>query len=565
MKKHFLILISLIVLCIPAVKSLFYPGAYTSHDLTHHIVRQIDMDKLLSEGQFPPRWSGDLNNGYGYPLFLFNYPGPAFLGEFFHKIGFSFTDSVKAVMFVSVFASIAGMYLFLNALLPKQKMAPFLGTVFYVYAPVRFINLYVSGSVGASLAMGIIPFVFWSVFEVYKGKPWAIPAGSVFLSFLIISHNVTAMIFSPVLVIFSLVLILGSENKKQLFGKIFLMAFLGLGLSAFFWIPSIIEKKYIVYDSVMKDVWVNQFPTVKQLIHSPWGYGLAHPGVNEPGGMSFQIGLAHILVIALLAMSMVLFRKKRKLAVWGWFSLAVFFLSIFLMLQISSVIWKTVPFLYLVQYPYRFLALSVFSASIAAALTIYFLPVRFKNISFVFLLVLVIYANRNHLNINQSFNPGDEYFASRINDATSYNEHLPIWAGSTKQKSAEKLSIISGGGNIKITENKSARVAAEINLNEDSVVRFNQLYFPGWVLEDNGQPIRFDYTGDGENKGLPVFGLAKGSHDFSATFTETPDRKVADVLSLISLATVVGLAVYNSTAVKKRKSKNKNIFRKSEL
>lgn len=55
MKRGIVIIIILLLLSFPAVKSLFIPGGFTSHDLTHHVVRQISMDKLLSEGQFPPR------------------------------------------------------------------------------------------------------------------------------------------------------------------------------------------------------------------------------------------------------------------------------------------------------------------------------------------------------------------------------------------------------------------------------------------------------------------------------------------------------------------------------
>lgn len=135
MKKDLLILFALLLISIPSIKSLLLPGGYTSHDLTHHIVRQINMDKLLSEGQFPPRWSGDLNGGFGYPLFLFNYPTPAVLGELFHKTGFNFVESVKAVMTTSMLISVIGMYLLLISLFPKQRLAAFLGAIFYLYAP----------------------------------------------------------------------------------------------------------------------------------------------------------------------------------------------------------------------------------------------------------------------------------------------------------------------------------------------------------------------------------------------------------------------------------------------
>ena len=76
-----IIILLLLLVSFPAVRALLQPGCFTSHDLTHHVIRQISMDRLLSEGQFPPRWSAELNNGYGYPVFLFNYPLPTKLRQ----------------------------------------------------------------------------------------------------------------------------------------------------------------------------------------------------------------------------------------------------------------------------------------------------------------------------------------------------------------------------------------------------------------------------------------------------------------------------------------------------
>src|SRR5258708_5777407 len=125
------------------------------------------MHKLLSEGQFPPRWSADLNNGYGYPVFLFNYPLPAILGEVFHKLGLNFLYSVKAILLTSMILSVLGMYLFLREYL-NFKLASFLGAIFYLYAPHRFLTVYVSAAVGSALGDAIVPFVFWSLIKIRK-------------------------------------------------------------------------------------------------------------------------------------------------------------------------------------------------------------------------------------------------------------------------------------------------------------------------------------------------------------------------------------------------------------
>lgn len=534
MRKELLIILLLLAVSFPAVKSLLLPGGFTSHDLTHHVVRQITMDKLLSEGQFPPRWSGDLGNGYGYPLFLFNYPLPALIGEIFHRLGFSFLYSVKAVFFLSLILSTVGMYLFLKSLF-KYSLSAFLGAVFYLYAPIHLIVVYVSGAPGASLGLVFPPFIFWAIVELWqKNTNKFLLLGSFSLAGLILSHNITAFLFMPVTLAYIAVLKLLADNKENphFLRSIVLMFLMGLGLSAFFWLPAMAEKQFIRYDALMKQVYLNQFPSLKQIIYSPWGYGLSHPKFPE-GGMSYQVGLIHLGVMVILIPMLWLFRKRKEFLFLGILAVLSFIISIFFMLEVSQPLWDNLPFLSYVQFPVRILIIPVFSASIVSALLIKYLP--WKRVLFMILLFLVLYANRNHLGINQKFDPGEEYYQSIKSTTTSFDEDLPIWVAKIKtDASPGKFSFLSGIGKINILENKSARVLAEIDTTLSARVQFNQYYFPGWEIKVDGKPIDFNYKVDGESYGLPVFDIEKGKHLVRAEFKNTPIRTLADEISIIT-------------------------------
>ena len=389
MKKDFLIICLLLVLTIPAVKSLFIPGGFTSHDMTHHVVRQISMDKLLSEGQFPPRWSGDLAYGYGYPVFLFNYPFPAIIGEAFHKAGFNFVDSVKGVLFLSLILSTLGMYLFLKSLF-NSYLSAFLGAVFYLYSPIHMIVVYVSGSVGASMGLVFPPFIFWAIVKLRHTKNSKfLLIGAMSFAGLVLSHNISAFIFTPVIFFFVIILKLIASKKENPYflRNIVLMFLFGLSLSAFFWLPAMGEKQFIRYDQLIKRVYLDQFPTLEQIIYSPWGYGLSHPKSPE-GGMSYQIGLIHILVMIILVFCMWFFRKSKQFLTFGLFSLFLFMVAIFFMLEISLPLWDNLPFLSYIQFPVRILIVPVFSASLAMALILKYLP--WRKVLFTFFLILVL-------------------------------------------------------------------------------------------------------------------------------------------------------------------------------
>lgn len=543
MKKEIFVISLLLVLAIPALKSLLIPGAFTSHDLTHHIIRQITMDKLLSEGQFPPRWSGDLAYGYGYPLFIFNYPLPALAGEVFHKAGLNFVDSVKSVLFLSLVLSISGMYLFLRSLF-KSKMAAFLGAIFYLYAPIHLIVVYVSGAAGASFALIFPPLILWAIYkiwEVKKPQPYLL-LGSLSFAGLILSHNITALIFMPVILAYVAALKLLDPKKGHFLRNIGLMFLWGLGLSAFFWLPALMEKQYIRYDTLTKGIYQNQFPSLNQIVYSPWGYGLSHPKQPE-GGMSYQVGLIHILVMIILISSLWFYRKRKEFLILGTLCVVSFLASIFFMLEISQSLWDNLPFLSYIQFPVRILIVPIFMASIAAALLIKHAP--YKKLLFIILLILLLYANRNHLGINQQFNPQDEYYQalSHKTTTTSFDEDLPIWVDKMQTDiDHQKFIFVSGGGSIKVLENKSARVLADIESTSSATVRFNQYYFPGWEIKVDGNKIDYNYL-TADNRGLPVFKIEKGNHQVLAEFKNTYDRNIADSISLFSIVLLIILII----------------------
>ncbi len=513
------------------------------------------MDKMLSEGQFPPRWSGELNNGYGYPVFLFNYPLPAIVGEGFHKLGLGFVDSVKAVLFLSMVISVLGMYLFLKELL-GSKLAAFLGAVFYLYAPLRFSNIYVSAAVGSALAIGIVPFVFWSMVKIkkslesrVKSQGWIL-IGAVSFALLILAHNVTALIFAPVIAVFAWMLIreVGGFREFRVVRDFGVMILLGLGLSAWFWLPALAEKQYVRFDEVYSGFYKDQFISLWQLLRSPWGYGLSHPGNPEPGDMSYQLGLVQILVMLLLiplVWVIGVVRQVREVRVIGGMVLGLFALSIFLMLKVSSPVWEKLPFLSLVQFPLRFQAISIFAASIGTGLFIKWIPafagMTGKRIVFVTLLVLVIYANRNHWNINQKFDPGEGYYLNLKTTSTTYAEHLPKWGRVMPKGAPAKVEIVRGEGEVRLVRDQSAGVLAEVEASQPVKLRLNQFYFPGWQIKVDGKPVEFNYLTDEESYGLPVFDIEKGKHMVIAEFKNTPVRNVADGLSIISVVVLIGL------------------------
>src|SRR3989344_3219366 len=80
MAKKYLPIVILLLLMIPSIWFLLLPGFFESDDGEWMIIRFSAFYQALADGQFPVRFLGRLNNGYGYPVADFLYPGFMYLG-----------------------------------------------------------------------------------------------------------------------------------------------------------------------------------------------------------------------------------------------------------------------------------------------------------------------------------------------------------------------------------------------------------------------------------------------------------------------------------------------------
>lgn len=563
MKRTFLYCIVIFVIGWWGVKALFGGTFYTSHDGYTHTARIAQYAIALRDGQFPPRWAGTLNSGFGSPIFVFSYPLPYILGSTLHFLGFSLTDSFKILIAGSFLLSGLVMFYFLKEFFDVKSA--FMGSIFYLLAPYRFLNIYVRGSLSESIAFAAIPLVFFTLVKIWKtNKPaWKI-IGTIALSLLLLAQNLVAAMFLPLIIGFIAVLFLTARSWSFL-KHIFITFLLGFGIAAFAYTPVFFEKKYLRFAELIT-YYQSHFVSLFQLIRSPWGYGFSLPGTIHDE-MSFQIGLIHLLLFffGILIFIYRLLRKKWDLPNSLFiYSMLFFVVAVILMIdtEVTKYIWQTVPFLKTIDLPWRFLGITVFTLSIVAAYVIS--NIRSTILLMTFLL-LVIYANRNHIRVNQYLYYPNEEFMLYKGTATWLNEYTPIWRNSTSFAEFEgRVDILTG--DIEILEefvSKSNHFKVVINAKTDGIVRLNIFYFPGWsVFLDNKQVTQGsgyyvttgqDVTiGNEDGSGLISVPVVAGIHTVEVVLRESLIRYVGDGISVISLTIVF---VWSILVIKRRKQR----------
>lgn len=375
LKKYFWFVLVL-VLSFWAIKPLFAPGLFPMHDDTQ-VARIFEMGKVLRSGTFPVRWVPDLGYGYGYPIFNFYAPFAYYVGGFFTLLGIDALVATKVTMGIGIILSAVFMYVLAKSMWGKVGGA--VSALFYMYAPYHAIDIYVRGDVAEFWAYAFIPLVFYGVLKLKERQAWQnVVTVSLGYSGLILSHNLTALMATPFLVLFIFL------NKKiHALSLAFCALLIGLLISAFYWLPALSEMKYT---NVLSQIgggadFRDHFVCIDQLWSSAWGFGGSVPGCVD--GLSFKIGKLHILasLFSLLLFITFIVKKKKTEGEIFFFMILGFLVSIFLMLEVAKPIWEAIPFMAFLQYPWRFLLLTSFFSSLFAGSISYLLKIV-KNSSF---------------------------------------------------------------------------------------------------------------------------------------------------------------------------------------
>ncbi|HUD44631.1 MAG TPA: 6-pyruvoyl-tetrahydropterin synthase-related protein [Patescibacteria group bacterium] len=559
MKRYinYFIFIALLLLAVPLIFPLFHNGFFSMHDDTQ-VQRVYEMAKALMDGMFPVRWSTDLGYGYGYPMFNYYAPFIYYLGAWISFVGFSFITSTKIMIGIGILLSGLGMYLLANKLF--GRFAGLVAVVLYMYAPYHALDIYVRGDMAEAFAYSLIPFVFYSFLLVDKRRKLAILLGSVSYGLLIISHNLTAFMVTPILLLISLYLIIKSWRRREYMNIAAILAIIILGIlfSAFYWLPAITELHDTNVASITKggSDFHDNFVCLPQLWNSPWGFGGSAPGCVD--GLSFRIGKIHIVlaVLALISLFGLVFsriRKKllKKLNIGLIVGIYVgLILSIFLTLQMSVAFWDAFSFMSFFQFPWRFLILIIFFISLAGGLCIYIFEILFAGIKFkpyilsimcLLIIVVTFFTDAKLFRPQTIYSVTDSYYLNRTNllwtTSKTSDEYMPQEFYKPNNKTeALRYNLISGSSQILVKNLKQSANNIEFTTYslKTQKILVHLAPFPGWKVFLNNVGIVPETDVNGYLLSLPA-----GSQQVRFIFMSTFMENIANFISLTGIAVLI--------------------------
>jgi uncharacterized membrane protein len=534
-----------------AVRPLFSDGFFPMHDDTQ-VARVVEMGRALKEGQFPVRWVSDLGYGYGYPIFNFYGPLPYYVGGILYAMGVSGLLATKIMFGLGIILPSILLYGTTVGLLGWPAAAT--AALFLAYAPYHAVQIYVRGAIGEYWIIIFWPLILYALVWLHdsKRRALAIALGAIGIAGSVLSHTlmgyVTALIFGIGICLYWIWSLLMKRKAIMAYGVILC---LGLGLSAFFWLPAIFEMKFTDVAAQVSATanYHDHFVCLVQLWSSAWGFGGSSAGCVRDG-LSFMLGKIHILVALLAVVGLIARRKQSTDLTYRILAVATACIGIFFTLQVSESLWNVIPEFSYLQYPWRFLSLASFGLSLLAGCAINMAKRSGTRVLIAGICITaVIYMNAKWFTPQYSYVKDAKTFetneALRWKASAISDEYLPPQLVRPTEENMVVSDTIVSPVLIHVTPVVSTAADKRflVESTRSAMLTIQTAYFPGWQYSVNARAVQPEI-----HNGLPEIRIEAGKNLVEWHFTNTPVRTAGNSITVISC--IVGIILY----VKQRKT-----------
>ena len=545
---------------------------FASSDGLYHIYRSIEVNRCLESGVLICRWMPDQFLGYGTPLLNLYSPAVYYVITAFHQLGLGWVNATKASMAIFMLFSGIAAYGYASDFLSRR--GALLASVVYVYVPYHLVNAYYRGDFPEFFAMGWFPAILWAFGRIVRPGttrsrlPYVVAAAFCYAG-LVLTHNLSAFIYTGILIIYCGFLLLRGivERQWSLPGAIRPAAMLlgatllAYAITAYLSFPAMLEKHLIQLEGLLYVSHQDHFPTLKEImpnrmIHI---YGIIFPESPE---YAYKMGLVQVVLGGLGALVALVFWKRFPFRARGEavISIVVFCVSFWFTRPDSLWAWDSIPLLPFAQFPWRFLLLMALPTSVLTGFLVDVWPERWQRVVLPILIVFTLLTNTLGLRpimANTVEGDIDDAEATRFElmyhllGTTVAGEYVPRWVKDKPFISPEALAIVLGqespdvhvptsdrGIQVHRTLKATNEQRFDVNAPTAGRIVLNTAYFPGWRAEVNGQPVELGITSP---EGLIAVQVPQGPSSVRILFENTAVRTYGELVSLAGLIVSVAL------------------------
>lgn len=480
----------------------------------------------LWAGNLYPRWLLEMNSGLGSPTFYFYGPTSYYITSFFffllpyHRLGWLQVGLSAAL--ASVASGLAA-YLWLRQRCSRQ--AAFIAAILYTWLPYHLrIDHLERFAFAEYWGFVWMPLNLYFVCRLVRGHRKNIVGLAVTYALLLMTHPPTALLFGALPLLYALVIAVEEKQYRSL-AHVAAGVVLGTLLAAIYLIPALTtQANASLGEMIVGDgSYVNNFVYVKL------------PGVPGPAQEWFRLWLAMMTkltvitacVTALLALAGLFGPSRWERFLWSF--LALF--SLVMMHPLSSPLWKAIPLLQKIQFPWRFHIIVTLAMTAMIAYAIDAIPREpmqsWRTVAFGLALLLLAYDGIYTLRIARRALLGKVEIPERYT-ARDYPEYRTRWVPAeiyttegVRQLAGKTpaAQVISGQGQVQVEKWSPTGIQIVSNGQSDLQVQVRQFYYPTWrATLENGEACSTSAAADG----LLTLSVPVGQH--RVTLKVGPDR-----------------------------------------
>ncbi len=562
-ESHAWLFLALFAALLAALPLLATPGLVSTRgggDSPWLLSRTYEMAQSLRAGQFPVRWMGQAAYGLGYPFFSFYAALPYYLAAALHLLGLSILASIKLTQLIGFLAAAGSAYALARRWLSSPPAAA-LAAIAYTLAPFHLVNVYVRGdSLSEFYAFVWYPLILLSLHRLFE-RPSAGRVATLALVYaaLVATHNLSAMMFSPLVLLYALLLLfdraLAHGRRARAIGLTLLGLALGVLLSAWYWLPALGELDAVQLGAAQTGGYFHYSSHFRSRdLVQPTAWFDYDPDVAPT---PFAMGLVQA-VLALAGLVAILWRglRRRRLDAPDLLTLLTLAIATLMVTPLSRPLWDRLPLLSIVQFPWRFLSLQALATSLAIGYLALTLP-RPRAVAVLVGAVLAVAAlaglRTEPLYITEADITPErlalyEYVTANIG-TTIQAEYLPRRAVPRPYASEALLTaplkpppkLLAGAlRSAARVEQRPHRERWQVDVtSETAQLVFYTLDFPGWQARVDGQPVEIaSWSG----LGLISLTLQQGPHDILLQLGDSPLRQKAHLLSMVAVVILAAMA-----------------------
>jgi len=328
-----------------AVTPMLFLGNASGHDISFHLASWLDVAGQWREGVAFPRWAQWANWGFGEPRFIFYPPASWMFGA---ALGSALPWRMVPGTYIWLVLLLSGFAMWRLAresLLDSQAIA---AALIFVVNPYQLVVVYYRSDYAELLASSLFPLLVLGVLRVIRGdsrQNWTgVPLLALAFAAIWLSNAPAAVIATYSVVILLIAGCLERRDLRPLIPGAAAMA-LGFGLAAFYIFPAAYEQQ-----------WVQISQATVGNLHPAQNFLYTRSFDPEFALFNWKVSSIAVGTILLTGIAAVFSsRRRRKYSTLWWMMVTLAAASALMMFPASLWLWRHLPKLQFLQFPWRWL------------------------------------------------------------------------------------------------------------------------------------------------------------------------------------------------------------------